>query len=185
MTRVLAYASGLAFAASLALASMAAGETYKATPNTNCLTPTNCIVVGVSIKGWKCHWSMDIKGTELKSLPIAGQSQGDATNCAVNECVAACSATSTCIAIDVVKSAAQGSVCMCTLFSSVSSATVFEEIRTPSSATLSGWACIRLPKHQPPITENPDFPRSGRPGFEQDRLRPDTPGTGTPGRGRP
>ncbi len=173
----------LSAVASVAFAATAAGETYTASPKQNCLIPGHCITSGVSIKGWKCHWSMDIKGKELKSIPVAGPGGGDATNCNVHECVAACNATFACIAVDVVKSGVTGNVCMCTLFSSVSSATLFEEIRTPSSATLSGWACIRLPKEQPPITENPDFPRLGRPDLDQDRVRPETPGT--PGRRRP
>jgi hypothetical protein len=184
MNRLLGLKIGLALATILACGAAARSETYTKVPNTNCLTPKNCVTVGYSPKGWKCHWSMDIKGKELKSIPVTGPGGGDATDCSVNECTAACSKTAGCIAVDITKGAASNNRCICTLFSSVTSATFFEEIRT--GETLSGKACIRLPKRQPPITENPDFPGVGRPGVERDQFRPDTPGTtGTPGRRRP
>ncbi len=70
-----------------------------------------------------------------------------------------------------------GDKCVCTLFSSVTSATMFEEIRLPQEQTLSGWACLRLPKSPPPpITDMPNFRGTERPGLD---MRPDAPG-GTP-----
>jgi hypothetical protein len=108
----------------------------------------------------------------------------DATTCDPNACASACDKTAGCIAFDVMKPGSNK--CMCTLFGSVTSATLFEEIRAPGGQTLSGFACLRKAKTPPPITENPNFPGVERPGVERDQYRPDTPGTpGTPGRRRP
>lgn len=186
MFRLRTLETALALGAALALAGPAAAETYSAKPQFPCTVTGTCGTPVPSPAGWKCHWSMDIKGKELKSFPVYGPPQGDATNCSLSECTAACDKTAGCIAVDITKAGSNANVCMCTLFGSVTSATLFEEIRAPFSATLSGWACTRLPKRQPPMRENPNFPGADRPGFEQDRMRPDTPGTtGTPGRRRP
>jgi hypothetical protein len=186
MTRLFLLECSIALAATLAFGGAARGETYVAKPNMNCLTPANCVQTVPSPPGWKCHWSMDIKGKELKSIPVAGWPQGDATNCSLNECAAACDKTAGCVAVDITKSAANKNVCMCTLFGSVTSATLFEEIRAPYSATLSGWACMRAPMTPPPITEIPNYPGTDRPGLERDQTRTNAPGTTTtPGHRRP
>jgi hypothetical protein len=187
MTRLFILKCSIALAATLALGAAARGETYTLNPNQPCVPGVPCWKPVPSPAGWKCHWSMDIKGKELKSIPVSGPPYGDATSCSLNECAAACDKTAGCVAVDITKSGANKNVCMCTLFGSVTSATLFEEIRAPYSATLSGWACMRLPKSPPPpITENPNFPGTERPALEHDQTRPEAPGTpGTPGRRRP
>lgn len=179
MTRTVAFRTALAALAFFAAGTAAHGETYKQIPNPK-------LPAGIQMKqyppGWICTWSMDIKGKELKTIEVGGSGPMDATTCNPYECAAACDKTAGCIAFDVTKPGSNK--CICTLFGSVSSATVFEEIRAPSGQTLSGFACLRKKEPPPPITENPGFPGTGRP-LEQDRLRPGTPGTGTPGRSRP
>ncbi len=138
-----------------------------------------------SPQGWKCHWSMDLTGKELKSLLVDGIHPGiDASSCDLKACTTACAKTEGCIAVDIMKSSKidgkwnNAGQCVCTLFGSVASATKFEEVRAPLDKILSGYACMRLPKPPPPpVTEIPNFPGTDRPALEQDQTRPDTPGT--------
>jgi hypothetical protein len=179
MTRTFALRTALAALAFVAATAAARGETYKQVPNPK-------LPAGIQMKqyppGWICTWSMDIKGKELKTIEVGGSGAMDATTCSPHDCASACDKTAGCIAFDVTKPGSNQ--CICTLFGSVTSATLFEEIRAPRGQTLSGFACLRAPKAPPPpMKEVPNFPGTDRPGFEQDRQRPGT--TGTPGRSRP
>lgn len=190
MIRLRKIETALALGAALALAGPAAAETYSMKPHLPCVPSQagGCSTPVPSPPGWKCHWSMDLAGKELKTILVdsLGTQLMDATLCNLKACTAACNKTSGCIAVDVMKpSMIDGqwntqNECVCTLFGSVTSATKFAEIRAPVEKMLSGWACLRLPKRPPPpMRENPNFPGAERPGVEQDRLRPGT--TGTPG----
>jgi hypothetical protein len=181
MTRLFILKCSIALAATLACAG-ARSETYKQIPNPK-------LPAGIQMKqyppGWACTWSMDIKGKELKTFEVGGSGgPTDATTCNPYECASACDKTAGCIAFDVMKPG--NNKCMCTLFGSVTAATLFEEIRAPAGKTLSGFACVRQSKAPPPITENPNFPGVERPGVERDQFRPEPPGTTeTPSRRRP
>lgn len=198
MKHLIAVKMGLAMLASFAAQPSVRAETYMANPKPPCImSPAGfCWTPLPSPPGWKCHWSMDLKGTEIKSLIVNGITPpdvNDASTCDLKACTTACAKTEGCIAVDIMKpSKIEGQwnnagACVCTLFSSVTSATKFEEIRAPVEKLLSGWACLRLPKSPPPpITENPNLPGIDRPGLERDQTRPGTPGTtGTPGRRSP
>jgi hypothetical protein len=127
---------------------------------------------------------MDLKGTEMKSLLVDGiTAANDASTCDLKACTTACAKTEGCIAVDIMKPSMidgkwnTAAACVCTMFSSVTSATHFEEIRAPVEKLLSGWACMRVPKAPPPpVTEMPNFPGSERPSLGQDQTRPDMPG---------
>jgi hypothetical protein len=187
-------------AAALALlAPAASAETYQAKPNPPCIPSPlpsqlgRCWTPIPSPAGWKCHWSMDLKGKELKSLLVnSGGTHTDATDCDLRACTSACAQTEGCIAVDIVKSSKidgqwnSAGQCICTLFGSVTSTTKFEEIVAPVDKILSGWACMKQPKSPPPpIVENPTFPGIERPGVERDQFRPDAPGTPGTHRVRP
>jgi hypothetical protein len=183
-------------AASLAVLPLAASpseaETYK--QMSPCLLGVmwGCPKPIPSPKGWICHWSMDLKGKEIKSLLVdGGYAELDASTCKVSDCTAACAQTPGCVAVDIMKpwtldgqpnsDFAGNSKCVCTLFGSVTSATYFQERRGPNPEPLSGWACMPEKKAPPPSKENPNFTGSDRPSFEQDRMRPST---ADPGRQR-
>ena len=191
MTRPFARTLVLVFGAAAALAAQAAAETYSAKPQLPCTATGTCGTPVPSPAGWKCHWSMDLTGKAIKSVLVdGGPGHLDATTCDLKACTAECAKTQGCLAVDVMKPGQIGGQpnpgkCVCTLFGSVASAKQFEEIRLPADKTLSGWACLRLPKRPPPpMRENPNFPGTDRPGFEQDRMRPETPPP-TPGSRRP
>jgi hypothetical protein len=158
-------------------------ETYQKNP---CFPPApggGCWTPIPPPAGWICHWSMDINGQAIKSLLIEWLGGSDATLCKVSECTKACTATKGCIAVDIMKPGTIASdKCVCTLFSSVTSAKPFEEIRGVGPYSLSGWSCMRKPKEPPPpITDRPKITEGDRPSFHQDTMRPST---ADPGRKR-
>ena len=139
---------------------------------------------------------MDLKGTEIKSFTVkGGPSDVDATPCDAKACTAACANTSGCVAVDIMKPEKingewnvndkwGNAKCVCTLFSSVTSATIFQEIRGPGS--LSGKSCMRAPKSPPPpMKEIPNFEGPDRRSTEQERMRPSVPSLPSTHRQRP